>query len=338
MLFQVYGSQSGWQFFGWILVFICLVVTNEIARRTRVGGLFFFVVLPIALTIYFIAIYVCAGQGQAWALHNPTYVHMNSWFHYAKLYAATFGCIGFMILKYHWGHLGKAYWFKIFPFVIVAINIFIAVGSDFESAIRGMHALETTGSQWWLSGGWWNVLNGLAGIINVFCMTGWFGIYSSRNEQDMLWPDMTWEFILAYDVWNFEYTYSNLPTHSWYCGLALLLAPTFAAEFWNKGGWIQNRANTLAIWCMVAQVFPLFQDHSKFSVLPVLYKDGVMNPAVHPTAAGPHMMGIIAVFSIVINVVVFTDIWKRAIKQHINPYLQPVFVGTRDYDEAMARR
>ena len=345
MLFQVYGSQSGWQFFGWILVFICLVVTNEIARRTRVGGLFFFVVLPIALTIYFIAIYVCAGQGQAWALHNPTYVHMNSWFHYAKLYAATFGCIGFMILKYHWGHLRKAYWFKIFPFVIVAINIFIAVGSDFESAIRGMHALETTGSQWWLSsegvwlyGGWWNVLNGLAGIINVFCMTGWFGIYSSRNEQDMLWPDMTWEFILAYDVWNFEYTYSNLPTHSWYCGLALLLAPTFAAEFWNKGGWIQNRANTLAIWCMVAQVFPLFQDHSKFSVLPVLYKDGVMNPAVHPTAAGPHMMGIIAVFSIVINVVVFTDIWKRAIKQHINPYLQPVFVGTRDYDEAMARR
>ena len=43
-----------------------------------------------------------------------------------------------------------------------------------------MNALQTTGSQWWLSsegvwlyGGWWNVLNGIAGIINVFCMTGW---------------------------------------------------------------------------------------------------------------------------------------------------------------------
>ena len=148
---------------------------------------------------------------------------------------------------------------------------------------------------------------------------------------------MTWCFIIAYDLWNFEYTYNNLTTHAFYCGVALLLAPTFANMFWNKGGWIQNRANTLAIWCMFAQVFPLFQDHSKFSVLPVLYKDGVMNPPVHPTAADPHMMGIIAVFSIVINVVVFTDIWKRAIKQHINPYLQPVFVGTRDYDEAMAR-
>ena len=67
---------------------------------------------------------------------------------------------------------------------------------------------------------------------------------------------MTWCFIIAYDLWNFEYTYNNLPTHAWYCGLALLLAPTFANALWNKGGWIQNRANTLALWCMFAQVFP----------------------------------------------------------------------------------
>lgn len=101
MLFQVCagGSQSGWQFFGWILVFICLVVTNEIARRTRVGGLFFFVVLPIALTIYFIAITSVLGRASLGAAQSATYVHMNSWFHYAKLYAATFGCIGFMILS-----------------------------------------------------------------------------------------------------------------------------------------------------------------------------------------------------------------------------------------------
>ena len=68
---------------------------------------------------------------------------MNSWFHYAKLYAATAGCIGFMMLKYKWG-IGKKDWFKVFPFAIVAINILIAVGSDFESAIKGG-----------ISGGWW---------------------------------------------------------------------------------------------------------------------------------------------------------------------------------------
>ena len=40
-----------------------------------------------------ISIYVGAAQGAEWALNNQTYVHMNSWFHYAKLYAALAGCI-----------------------------------------------------------------------------------------------------------------------------------------------------------------------------------------------------------------------------------------------------
>ena len=192
LLFQVYGEGAAWQFLGWILVFTCLVLANEFARRTKAGGMLCFVVLPIILTVYFIAIYVSAAAGTEWALNNNTYVHMTSWFHYAKLYAATAGCIGFMMLKYKWG-IGKTQWFKAFPFVIVAINILIAVCSDFESAIRGAQALAETGtSRWlssegvWLYGGWWNVLNGLAGIINILCMTGWWGIYSSKDKKDML--------------------------------------------------------------------------------------------------------------------------------------------------------
>lgn len=129
LLFQVYGEGAAWQFLGWILVFTCLVLANEFARRTKAGGMLCFVVLPIILTVYFIAIYVSAAAGAEWALNNNTYVHMTSWFHYAKLYAATAGCIGFMMLKYKWG-IGKTQWFKAFPFVIVAINILIAVCSD----------------------------------------------------------------------------------------------------------------------------------------------------------------------------------------------------------------
>ena len=344
MLFQVYGSDSIYKFLGWILVFAGLVIANEIARRTKAGGIFFFAVLPLILTVYFIAIYVSAAAGADWALQNQTYVHMTSWFHYAKLYAATIGCFGFMLIKYEWG-IGKEKWFRPFPFIIVAINILIAVCSDFESAIRGGMALASTGSRWWLSsegvwlyGGWWNVLNGLAGLFNILCMTGWWGIYHSKKRDDMLWPDMTWMFILAYDVWNFEYTYLNLPTHSWYCGLALLLAPTFAAAFWNKGGWIQNRANTLAIWCMFAQVFPLFQDQGIFAVIPSLYADGSMNAAVHPTAADPRAMGFIAVLAIAVNVMVFASIMKRAAAQKKNPYRTEIFTGTKDFEEAMARR
>mgnify|MGYP000517836237 CR=1 FL=1 len=69
---------------------------NELASRTKTGGVIAFLIVPAILTIYFITIYVAAAMGAEWALSNPTYVHMTSWFHYAKLYAATAGCIGFM--------------------------------------------------------------------------------------------------------------------------------------------------------------------------------------------------------------------------------------------------
>ena len=279
MLFQVYGDNAIYQWIGWILVFCCLIGANELARRTKTGGIVAFLVVPAVLTVYFITIYTAAAMGADWALNNPTYVHMTSWFHYAKLYAATIGCIGFMALKYKWGSIGKSHWFKCFPFVIVAINILIAVVSDFESAIRGWGTTWISTEGVTLYGGWHNVFNGLAGILNIFCMTGWFGIYASKKKDDMLWPDMTWVFIVAYDLWNFCYTYNCLPTHSWYCGLALLLAPTVANFFWNKGGWIQNRANTLAIWCMFAQVFPMFQDYSVFSTQSEREPCGVPNRA-----------------------------------------------------------
>ena len=339
MLFQIYGETAGFQLLGWLLVFVGLIVANEIARRTKWGGIACFLVLPAILTVYFISIYVGAAMGAEWALTNPTYVYMNGWFHYFKLYAATAGCIGFMMIKYKWG-VGKQDWFKVFPFLIVAANILIAVVSDFESGIKG--ALSPDG--WWLSsenvwlyGGWWNWLNGIAGIINIFCMTGWWGIYVSKDKKDMLWPDMIWLYILAYDVWNFQYTYLNLPTHAWYCGLALLLAPTVANALWNKGGWIQNRANTLALWCMFAQVFPLFQDRSVFTTLPVLYADGFMDAAIRPTLVNPVPQGVISILSLGINTLALALIIKRSKEQKKNPYKQEIFTDTKDFQLAMAR-
>ena len=368
MLFNLYGDNAMWQLLGWVLVFAGLVICNEIARRTKAGGVFFFLILPLALTVYFIAIAVGAANGAEWALNNQTHKYMNGWFHYAKLYAAVAGCIGFMMLKYKWG-IGKKEWFKPFPFIIVAINILIAVCSDFESAIRGAQAFAETGSRYWLSnegvwlyGGWWNWVNGIAGILNIFCMTGWWGIYTSKKKDDMLWPDMTWQFILAYDVWNFTYTYLNLPTHSWYCGIALLLAPTFAAMFWNKGGWIQNRANTLATWCMFAQVFPLFQLSKTLSVLPSVYGGAaakgysaldlydkaiaVYNSGVNTSneviadmgiTANPTAQGVVSILALVANVICISVIIKRSIEQKKNPYKNDIWVGTRDYEQAMAR-
>ena len=115
MLFQVYGENAMYQWLGWIMVFVSLIAANEVARRSKTGGIVCFLGIPAVLTVYFISIYVCAGMGMEWALDNPTYLHMGSWFHYAKLYAATAGCIGFMMLKYGWGKLGRSEAFKVFP-------------------------------------------------------------------------------------------------------------------------------------------------------------------------------------------------------------------------------
>ena len=363
MLFQLYGSTAMTQLLGWVLVFAGLVILNEIGRRTKIGGIVLFVIIPAILTIYFIAIQAGLFGGHS----NQTYEYMNGWFHYAKLYAADIGVVGFLMIKYKWG-IGKKEWFKPWPFVIVAINILIAVVSDFESAIRAYQITGDFSGAWWASnegvflyGGWWNIINGIAGLINIFCMTGWWGIYSSKKKDDMLWPDMTIWFIVAYDIWNFEYTYCNLPTHTWYCGVALLLAPTFANALWNKGGWIQNRAMTLATWCMFAQVLPLFQLSNTFSVLPSLYggatKAGVKaldlyNAAItcHTTGASagdaianfgitanPTAQGVVAMLAIIANVVCISVIIKRSIEQKKCPYTKEIWVGTRDYEQAMSR-
>ncbi len=238
MLFDVWGSDTLIHWAGWAIVFIGLIVLNEVGRRTKLGAAIIFGVAPLAMTIYCVAIAIGVSQGAEWALTNPTHVYQNSWFHYAKVYAALAGCWGFIAIKYQWGKIGKAHWFRAWPFVIVAINIMIAVVSDFESAYHFFVLGEST----WVTSegatqlaGWNNVFNGIAGIINIFCMTGWWSVYASEDKTDMLWPDMTWVYIIAYDIWNFCYTYNCLPTHSWFCGFALLLAPTVAAFIWEQG-------------------------------------------------------------------------------------------------------
>ncbi len=367
MFFQI---TNLWQILGWFLVFAGLIIMNELGRRTKLGGMIIFVIIPCILTVYFILAHFGLFGGSA----NPTVAYMDGWFHYFKLYAADIGCVGFMMIKYKWG-IGKEKWFAWWPWFIVAANIMIANVSDMESALAAYKITGDLSGAWWCSnegvfiyGGWWNVVNALAGLINIFCMTGCVKLYTSKdkNQSDMIWPDMTIWFIVAYDIWNFEYTYLNLPTHTWYCGVALLLAPTFANALWNKGAWIQNRANTLAIWCMWAQVVPLFQLKGTFAaVLPTVYggateagittmdlydkaialynagqgKTAAANQAIAAMGitADPRMQGFVAMLALAANVLCISVIIRNAIKLGHNPYSAPVFEGTRDYEEAMAR-
>ena len=95
-----------------------------------------------------------------------------------------------------------------------------------------------------------------------------------------------------------------------------------AAFLWNKGGWIQNRANTLALWCMFAQVVPAFQDYSQFSTSSV---------------NDPNVNLVVAALALAANVAALAYIVYRAKKLGVNPYKQEVFRGTRDFEKAMGR-
>ena len=161
----------------------------------------------------------------------------------------------------------------LFPPLILSINILQAVLRDIEIGITywNSHSGPIMGEVVGVMGGPWNLLNALAGILNIIAITGWFGIVIRKQtkkdkSKDMLWPDMLWFWIIAYDLWNFSYTYNAIPTHAFYAGLALLIAPTICAFTIGKGAWLQHRAQTLAIWCMFAQTFPAFQDKGAFMV------------------------------------------------------------------------
>ena len=193
-------------------------------------------------------------------LRQQTY---TDWFHLAKVYSSTAGCIGFWAIRHleRKDKLTRQVTWRLadnkialcFPPLILAINILEAVTRDFQVGLQywmtnsGGIEGEVTG----VLGGPWNFMNGIAGILNIIAITGWFGIVIRKKtrqdgSRDMLWPDMLWFWIIAYDLWNFTYTYNCIPTHSWYAGFALLFAPTLCSFTLGKGAWISIWLFTLA--------------------------------------------------------------------------------------------
>lgn len=305
----------------WILVFALLFGFNEVARRYKWIGLFSFVVLPTFLSVLWFTV-----------MKDTTY---TDWFHLAKVYSSTAGCIGFWAIRHvsftskKTGKLWKLAdqkWALYFPPLILAINIMEAVVRDFEVGLNyaGGGILADDGV--YVLGGIWNYMNGVAGILNIIAITGWVGIVIRQKTKkdgsmDMLWPDMLWFWIIAYDIWNFAYTYNCLPTHSWYCGFALLLAPTLCSFTIGKGAWLQHRAQTLAIWCMFAQTFPAFQDKGKYFV------QSTYNPTI---------MFVVSFLSIAINVAVIGYMGYKMAKTKRNPYLGELYTDLAKYKEVKA--
>lgn len=230
-------------------VLLALMAFNEFGRSTKWGGILLFLIVPIILTIFVWP--TTAAPGNEYGT--------GTWFNWVKTYSALAGCLGFMAIRYIPG-AAKKKWVLYFPPLILGLNIFEAAIRDFQCFSYGQTSGGYVDSLWVMSGPW-NIMNGIAGLLNIILICGWAGIYISKDKtKDMIWPDMIWIYVLAYDLWNFAYTYNCISDHSVYCGMILLLSCTIPTFFIKKGAWLQHRAQTLGLWIMFVMTVPSFAD------------------------------------------------------------------------------
>ena len=285
----------------WVGVLLGLMVVNELARLNKWISLLLFLVLPVVLTI--VVWPKTAGEGSS----------VGTWFHWAKVYSSLAGCLGFLAIRHIKGAAQNKYLLA-FPPLILAINILEAVVRDFQCAgFNGM----VDGMQ--IVGGPWNIMNGIAGLLNIITISGWTGIFISKDKKkDMLWPDMLWFWIIAYDLWNFAYVYNCVGDHSFYAGAALLISCTIPAFFIKKGAWLQHRASTLALWMMFTMAVPGFVTASQFSV------NASHNPAALMT---------VSVISLAANIGVLVYQAYTAITRHKNVLTDELYEHLAAYRE-----
>ncbi|MFR5583317.1 MAG: DUF5692 family protein, partial [[Clostridium] scindens] len=109
--------------------------------------------------------------------------------------------------------------------------------------------------------------------------------------------------------------------------------PTFANALWNKGGWIQNRANTLACGVCSRSIpnVPGFcvTRHDTDPVFP----DGFMMQPQESAAADPTMQGVVALLALAANVICLAVIIKRSKQQKKNPYKNEIPHGSERFPD-----
>jgi hypothetical protein len=300
----------GWN--GWVILLIvvfALIAFNEFGRTTKWGGILLFIIAPIILTVFIWP--KTAAPGNEYGT--------GTWFNWVKTYSALAGVIGFMAIRYI-PSLAKKKWVLVFPAAILSINILEACIRDFQVYSYGLWNGGYVDNLWTISGSW-NIMNGIAGILNILTICGWFGIIISKDKsKDMIWPDMIWAWIIAYDLWNFAYTYNCISDHSFYCGVALLLSCTIPAFFIVRGAWLQHRASTLALWIMFVMTVPQFAD----KIAPV------------STTHNPKAFFAVSFIALLVNAALFVYQIIRIKKKQMNPLKNEIYAETKTYHEVLA--
>ena len=310
------GDMSYWAI--WLFILFALMAFNELGRSKPWAGITLFGIVPLVLTIFVWP--TTAAPGNEYGT--------GTWFNWVKTYSALAGCLGFMALRFvSWTgkdgqthHLYEKKWALCFPPLILAINIAEAVLRDFQVFSFGLWGGGTVENLWTISGPW-NIMNGIAGILNIVTICGWLGIFVSKDKtRDMIWPDMIWPWIIAYDLWNFAYTYNCISDHSAYCGLALLLSCTIPTFFIKRGAWLQHRAQTLGLWIMFIMTVPQFADR----IAPI------------PTTHNPAAFFAVSAIALAFNLGVAIYQLARIRRGKLNPMRDELYTDTKPYRDVVA--
>lgn len=289
----------------WLVFLAGLMIFNEITRYNKKTGIFFFIILPVLLTLFIWPKTSGPGTGTQTA----------NWFAWVKVYSALAGCWIFMGLRFSKKIQGIK-WYYLLPPAILVINILEAVFREIE--VMGMQGVV---DGMFFMGGPWNLMNAAAGILNILTICGWFGIIIGTNKQkDMVWPDMMWFWIIAYDLWNFAYVYNCLTDRSFYSA-ALLLSCTIPAFLIKKGAWFQHRAHTLALYMMLMLTIPNFFVQGTFAVA------STHNPAAYYT---------ISIIALAANVAVAVYQIYTIIKYKKNPLKDELYTHHKSYQTIKA--
>lgn len=290
-----------WDYAMLLVVIAGLAFTAWLAQRSKYVALAVFIVIPVTLTIF---VWPTSTQGTEAA----------GWFAIVKQYSALAGSLSLVALQYV-KKLQTNKWYLLIPPLLLAVNIVEAVIRDFQCYF--IHGADPVTGQWtW--GGPWNIMNGVAGILNLLMISGWIGIYVSKNkDKGIIWGDLTVWWIIAYDLWNVAYVYNCLSDRAWYSGVALLLACTIPALMWfGRGQWIQYRAYTLTFWSAIVLTFPHFIHDSMFA---------------HRHSQNPHAMFLIAALALAANAALSIYHFYRVFKYRRNPLTQEVYSDTPTY-------
>jgi len=288
-----------------LIVFIgVFLLINEIARRSKLASIIVFCVLPVVLVVM-----VFYGP-----LGSPT---GNTWFGWVKVVSALIGVYGFMLIRFT--KLGEKKFAAYFPVAILSINIAEAVYREFQVYATYKTMVVDDGGILVL-GGTWNILNGLAGILTIVTLTGFIGIRVSKDKsRDMIWPDMTWMYVIGYTLWNFAYVYNCISTRSMYAGFGILIAAIIAEYFFKRGAWLQHRAQILSLYAMFSLSVD-FQAASYFNILPTYTEAGLMA---------------LSVTSFVFNLGVFAYMLYTMKKHKMNPITQEIYAHTGSYKKTV---